>query len=35
MKMETAVYGENGTVKEILVNVGDQVEEGQVLAIVE
>ena len=35
MKMETAVYGENGTVKEILVKVGDQVEEEQVLAIVE
>ena len=35
MKMETPVYGENGTVKEILVNVGDQVEEEQVLATVE
>ncbi|MDD2189973.1 MAG: acetyl-CoA carboxylase biotin carboxyl carrier protein subunit [Eubacteriales bacterium] len=35
MKMETAVYGENGTVKEIKVKVGDQVEEDQVLAVLE
>ena len=35
MKMETVVYGEEGTVKEILVNVGDNVEEDQVLAVVE
>ena len=33
--METVVYGEAGTVKEVLVKVGDQVEEDQVLAVVE
>ncbi|MDR0817454.1 MAG: acetyl-CoA carboxylase biotin carboxyl carrier protein subunit [Clostridiales Family XIII bacterium] len=35
MKMETVIYGEDGTVKEILVAVGDTVEEDQVLATYE
>ena len=35
MKMENAIFGEPGVVKEILVKVDDQVEEDQVLAIVE
>jgi len=35
MKMENAIYGDAGVVKEILVKAGDQVEEDQVLAIVE
>lgn len=35
MKMENAVYGENGVVKEIRVNVGDSVNEDDVLAIIE
>jgi len=35
MKMENAIYGDPGVVKEILVKPGDQVEEDQVLAIVE
>ena len=35
MKMENAIYGDTGVVKEILVKAGDQVEEDQVLAIVE
>jgi acetyl-CoA carboxylase biotin carboxyl carrier protein len=34
MKMENAIYGEAGVVKEILVSVGEQVEEDQVLAII-
>ncbi len=35
MKMENVVYGDPGAVKQILVKVGDEVEEDQVLAIVE
>jgi biotin carboxyl carrier protein len=35
MKMENIIYGEDGTVTKILVNVGDQVEEDQVLAELE
>lgn len=35
MKMENAVFGENGVVKEILVKVGDSVAEDQVLAVLE
>lgn len=36
MKMENPVFGdEDGTVKEILVKVGDRVEEGQVLLVIE
>lgn len=35
LKMENVVYGDPGVVKEILVNTGDEVEEGQILAIVE
>jgi biotin carboxyl carrier protein len=35
MKMENVVYGEDGVVKEILVKVGDSVEEDQVLAVLE
>ncbi|MBR0596922.1 acetyl-CoA carboxylase biotin carboxyl carrier protein subunit [Sinanaerobacter chloroacetimidivorans] len=35
LKMETVVYGEPGVVKEILVNVGDRVEEDQLLAVIE
>jgi len=35
MKMENVVYGEPGIVKEILVNIGDKVEEDDLLAIVE
>ncbi|MDR0570797.1 MAG: acetyl-CoA carboxylase biotin carboxyl carrier protein subunit [Clostridiales Family XIII bacterium] len=35
MKMENVMYGEEGTVKEIFVKVGDSVEEDQVLATVE
>jgi len=35
MKMENIIYGEDGTVKNILVAVGDQVEEDQVLAELE
>ena len=36
MKMENPVYSDvGGTVKEIKVKVGDQVAEGQVLAVVE
>ncbi|MDR0850941.1 MAG: acetyl-CoA carboxylase biotin carboxyl carrier protein subunit [Clostridiales Family XIII bacterium] len=35
MKMENVVYGEDGTVKNLLVNVGDLVEEDQILAELE
>ena len=36
MKMENPIYSTSGgTVKEIKVKIGDQVAEGQVLAIVE
>ncbi len=35
MKMENVVYGEAGIVKEILINVGDKVEEDAVLAVVQ
>ncbi|MCL1983624.1 MAG: biotin/lipoyl-binding protein [Clostridiales bacterium] len=35
MKMENAVYGDPGVVKEILVKEGDHVEEDQVLAVIE
>jgi len=35
MKMENVVYGDPGVVKEILVTVGQEVEEDQVLAITE
>jgi biotin carboxyl carrier protein len=35
MKMENIIYGEDGTVTKILVNVGDQVDEDQVLAELE
>lgn len=35
MKMENVVYGDPGVVKKVLVKVGDEVEEDQVLAIVE
>ena len=35
MKMENAMFGDAGVVKEILVKVDDQVEEDQVVAIVE
>ena len=34
VKMETVVYGEQGTVMEIFVSVGEAVEEGQTLAVV-
>lgn len=35
MKMENAVYGENGTITEIRVKVGDSVSEEDILAIYE
>jgi len=35
MKMENPVFGPAGTVKEILVKVGDKVQEGDVLAVIE
>jgi len=35
MKMENPAFGPEGTVKEIKVKVGDKVEEGQILAIIE
>jgi len=35
MKMENQVYGDEGTVKEIKVKIGDRVQEGDVLAIIE
>lgn len=35
LKMETAVYGDPGIIKEIYVNIGDRVEEDQPLAVVE
>jgi acetyl-CoA carboxylase biotin carboxyl carrier protein len=35
MKMENVVYGDPGVVSKVLVKVGDEVEEDQVLAIVE
>lgn len=35
LKMENVVYGDPGVVKEILVTVGQEVEEDQVLAIIE
>jgi len=35
MKMENAIYGDSGVVKEIFVKVGDQVEEDQILATIE
>ena len=35
MKMENVVYGEAGVVKEVLVNVGDKVEEDALLAIIQ
>jgi biotin carboxyl carrier protein len=33
--MENVVYGDPGVVKEVLVQVGQEVEEDQVLAIIE
>ena len=33
MKMENPIIGESGTVKEIRVNAGERVEEGDVLAV--
>ena len=35
MKMENPIFGDEGTVKEILVKVGDRVEEDQVLLVIE
>jgi acetyl-CoA carboxylase biotin carboxyl carrier protein len=35
MKMETPIFGENGTVKEILVAKGESVSEGQTLVVIE
>ncbi len=35
MKMENPIFGEDGTVKQILVKVGDRVEEDQVLLVIE
>ena len=35
MKMENVIYGEDGIVKEILVDVGANVDENQVLAVLE
>ena len=35
MKMENVVYGDPGVVKKVLVKVGDEVEEDQVLAVIE
>ncbi|PKM76438.1 MAG: acetyl-CoA carboxylase biotin carboxyl carrier protein subunit [Firmicutes bacterium HGW-Firmicutes-15] len=35
MKMENPVFGSDGTVKEIKVKVGDKVEEGDILAVIE
>ena len=36
MKMENAVFCDNaGTVKELLVKIGDRVQEGDVLAVIE
>ncbi|GAB1476655.1 hypothetical protein MASR2M70_14910 [Bacillota bacterium] len=35
LKMENVVYGDPGVVKEILVTVGQEVEEDQVLATTE
>lgn len=35
MKMENPVFGDAGTVKELLVKIGDKVEEGDVLAVTE
>lgn len=35
LKMENAVYGDPGVVKEIFVKEGDRVEEDQLLAIIE
>ena len=35
MKMENAVFFDPGTVKELLVKIGDRVQEGDVLAVIE
>ncbi len=35
MKMENPIFGSDGTVKEIKVKIGDKVQEGDVLAIIE
>lgn len=35
MKMENPVFGDAGTVKELLVKIGDRVQEGDVLAVIE
>ncbi|GAB6171119.1 hypothetical protein JCM15765_05970 [Paradesulfitobacterium aromaticivorans] len=35
MKMENPVFGDAGTVKEIYVKIGEQVQEGDVLAVIE
>ena len=35
MKMENPVFGPDGTVKEIKVKVGDKVQEGDILAVIE
>jgi acetyl-CoA carboxylase biotin carboxyl carrier protein len=35
MKMENPVFSDPGTVKEIKVKVGDRVQEGDVLAVIE
>jgi len=35
MKMENVVYGDPGAVKEIVVKIGDRVQEGDVLAVIE
>jgi acetyl-CoA carboxylase biotin carboxyl carrier protein len=35
MKMENAVFCDAGTLKELLVKIGDRVQEGDVLALIE
>ncbi len=35
MKMENPIFGSDGTVKEIKVKIGDKVQEGDVLAVIE
>jgi len=35
MKMENPIYGSAGTVKEIKVKIGDKIQKGDILAVIE
>lgn len=35
MKMENPIFGDAGVVKEVCVKIGDRVQEGDILAVIE